>query len=160
MPAPGKAIARHNARPLRAGRPREAHAPRDPVLSSEQVHRAHAAPECAPLDGPARERRDPRYEPPDETAARRPCPVPSWHDAARRSGTSAAMQTASHVLGDGLENDPDRCGKPLPIVDFVFQATAAGRGEAIVLRLPSVLRLPPFGRDQALVLEPVKRRIE
>ena len=62
--------------------------------------------------------------------------------------------------GVALSAAPMADGQLVPAAVSSREPAPAGRGERVELRLALVVALAPFGGDQALVLEPVERRIE
>jgi len=66
----------------------------------------------------------------------------------------------SHVLRRRGERQPDAVGNLLPVGQFFLEPPPAGGSQAVVLRLPLVFRLAPFGRNQALVLQPVQGGVQ
>ena len=59
-----------------------------------------------------------------------------------------------------LEDPRDGVGHPRPVLAFLGELAAAVAREPVVLGLAVVLRRVPFRVDPALLLQPVKRRVE
>src|SRR5260370_6223659 len=66
----------------------------------------------------------------------------------------------SELLRPRRERATDRGSQPVPAFRLFAQPLTAGDGKRVILRAPVVVRRAPFGLQQTLVLQPVKRRIE
>src|SRR6185503_13042851 len=73
---------------------------------------------------------------------------------------SAPFTIFDRLLLCCLENAIDRRRQPLPVIRLVGKLLFSRSSQLVVLRLAIVLGAAPFGFDQALLFEPVQRRVQ
>ena len=66
----------------------------------------------------------------------------------------------SYFFGSRTQNAGDERRHAVPLLGFGVEASLARSGEPVELCLAFVLRFTPVAGDPALVLQPVKRRIQ
>jgi hypothetical protein len=59
-----------------------------------------------------------------------------------------------------LDDEADRLGETLPLVDFMAELAAPSGGDGVVAGAAVVLGRPPGAFDVTAMLEPLKRRVE
>src|SRR5262249_34108456 len=120
--------------------------------------RGHVARPTRPRQPTGRRPRAPPLPPRDGIRAPRGAHLPCVAAAA----TTGPCETAGswRLLPEWIEQQPHGAGERVPLRSFGDELRAAFRREAVIARALALVRQLPGRLDQALLFQPIERRVE